>query len=82
MKKEKAATTASITEALVDELEEKLVEAQNTNALVYNIANRAKQLANMKMPLLKKLAEADVTAKTRGELVEWVLVQEFVKDDF
>lgn len=48
--------------------------------LVYRIAERAKYLADLKMPALRKVAEADVSCITRGEMIEWALLEEFLDE--
>jgi hypothetical protein len=35
-------------------------------------------LADMKMSILRMAAEGDISCNTRGKLVEWVLLQEFL----
>ncbi len=52
------------------------------NDLVWKMAARVKALADERLPVLRKIAEADVSCRTRGELIEWVLVAEFLKETF
>ena len=61
----------------------------NTNDLVYKVAARAKDLANQKMPELRYAngtadtwsgAQREGAHKSRGELVEEILLEEFLEE--
>lgn len=51
-----------------------------TNTLLYKMAQRAKEMANMTMPLLRKCSEyeaLDLGDGSRGAIIEAVLIEEF-----
>lgn len=62
---------------------------ENENDLVYAVAVRVKALANATLPALRfQVGEADTwhgaqregRGKTRGDLIEEILIEEFVRD--
>jgi hypothetical protein len=55
----------------------------SVNDAVFELARRARELANLRMPELRRAAEyegVDVGRGTRGELIEVVLVEEYLED--
>lgn len=52
----------------------------NTNDLVYAIAQRVKVLANEPIGVLRKTAESQLGYTTRGELIEELIIGEFVEE--
>lgn len=55
-------------------------DQKNENDLAYAIALRARQLSDTKMPLLRKIADSAGDKRTRGELIEDILVGDFVQE--
>lgn len=53
----------------------------NENDLVYEIARRVKQWADMPMRVLRKVEEPDVSCRTRGEIIEYAICEEFIKEN-
>ena len=51
-----------------------------TDDLVYRIAERVKALADLPMPVLRKVAEANGSCCTRGQILEWAITEEFIKE--
>lgn len=66
------------------------MDNEEKNNLVYEIAKRAKELSNMKMDVLRLAAGFNCSTegqartagkyKTRGQLIEEILTEEFVLD--
>ncbi len=54
---------------------------KNTNELVYAIGKRVQEMADYPLPFLRKIAEADISCNTRGKLLEWIIMEEFLEDD-
>ncbi len=52
----------------------------NVNELVHAIAARASALADMPLPVLRKVVESQTGASTRGALIEEQLWEEFEEE--
>ena len=49
--------------------------------LLQRVADRAKEMGDMKMWLLRKVVEGDpMVCRTRGDLLEWAIMEEFEED--